>query len=68
MSDAPQLRPAIRTLFEPLGLAALGTWGLIVFEQITGLLAHGDSRLWQALVPLILILDAFGGRWSLEYN
>ena len=66
MSDAPQFRAAIHALFEPLGLAALGTWGLIVFEQTSGLLGRGDTRLWPVLVVLLLFLLAFVARGAFE--
>ena len=66
MSVESPLRGALRALMEPLGLVALGTWCLIVFEQANGLAARGDPNLWPVLATLMLFLASFIGRGAAQ--
>ena len=65
MSFQTRLHAAFQDLFEPLGLAALGTWGLIVFEQVGALWRRADPTLWPILAILLLFLAMFVLRGAL---
>jgi signal transduction histidine kinase len=63
MSPAPTgLRDTCRHLLEPLSIAAIVTWLLVAFEQVAGLWARNDARLWPVSAVLLLFLLTFFGR------
>lgn len=59
MPSSRPLHRALQELLEPLGLVALGTWGLIVFEQVGMLWRRDDPRLWPVAAILLVFITAF---------
>lgn len=68
MSDAPLPRQRLRGLLDPLSLAAYGTCGLIVFDQIGGLVQAGSDRVWPVVGSLALFLMAFAAATNLTHR
>jgi signal transduction histidine kinase len=59
MTDLPLPNRRPHGLFEPLNLAAFGTCGLIVFDQVGGLAGAGAGRLLPVLATLVLFILGF---------